>query len=304
MLAESDPVAVRMAAYASKQHGIVDMRELRAAGVPVSTIKHWARSGRLFRLYPGVYSVVPPSMLTEEARWLAAVRRCGPAAFLSHGPSGQLQGIVERRLRFALHVSLADRSQRRIPGIVVHRPSTLDPSDTTTRLSIPTTTPTRTVWDISTTSPHQQVRKAFERAERLDLLDRRRLAELADAHPNRKGSGFIRQLLSERPLPAADVRSWLEELLWETCTEHRLPLPATNVPLLGYTVDFLWESARFVIEADGGDHLERTQRDRDNLRDIRLQRAGYLVRRYSDRDMTRPREVTAEILGILRERSG
>ena len=137
----------------------------------------------------------------DEGRWLAAVRRCGPAAFLSHGPCRPASAESSSSERLPSTLSLADRSKREDPGIVVHRPRTLDPSDTTTRLSIPTTTPTRTVWDISTTSPHQQVRKAFERAERLDLLDRRRLAELADAHPNRKGSGFIRQLLSEPPPP-------------------------------------------------------------------------------------------------------
>jgi hypothetical protein len=41
-----------------------------------------------------------------------------------------------------------------------------------------------------------------------------------------------------------------------------LPLPAVNVPLRGYEVDFLWPDARFVVEADGGEHLNRAQRDR------------------------------------------
>ena len=72
------------------------------------------------------------------------------------------------------------------------------------------------------------------------------------------------------------------------------------MPVLTYTVDFLWENARFVVEADGGDHLTPTQRDSDNARDFALQRAGFLVRRYSMRDMSRPREVSGEILGILR----
>ena len=76
------------------------------------------------------------------------------------------------------------------------------------------------------------------------------------------------------------------------------------MPLLGYEVDFLWEPARFVVEADGGDHLEPTQRDRDNERDIVLARAGYLVRRYSlPGDGRSEARVAAEILEILRERA-
>jgi hypothetical protein len=128
------------------------------------------------------------------------------------------------------------------------------------------------------------------------------MAELLSASPNRKGAGVIRKLLAESPLPLAETRSWLEELLVFTCREHSLPLPAINVPLLGHEVDFLWPDARYVVEADGSDHLDPVQRDSDNDRDIALARAGYLVRRYSYRAMLRRREVAAEVLTILRER--
>ena len=76
------------------------------------------------------------------------------------------------------------------------------------------------------------------------------------------------------------------------------------MPLLGYEVDFLWPDARFVVEADGSDHLDPRRRDRDNDRDIALGRAGYLVRRYSYLAMTRAEEVAGEVRGILEERLG
>ncbi len=75
-----------------------------------------------------------------------------------------------------------------------------------------------------------------------------------------------------------------------------------NVPPLGYEVDFLWERQRFVIEADGGDHLHPSQRDRDNERDAALGRAGYLVRRYSSRAMRREVAVAEEVRSTLAER--
>jgi very-short-patch-repair endonuclease len=102
-------------------------------------------------------------------------------------------------------------------------------------------------------------------------------------------------------LPLAETRTWLEELLLTICRDHSLPLPAVNVQVLGYEVDFLWPAARFVVEADGGDHRGR-QRDRDNQRDITLARAGYLVRRYSSRAMGDERAVATEVLEILAER--
>jgi very-short-patch-repair endonuclease len=79
-------------------------------------------------------------------------------------------------------------------------------------------------------------------------------------------------------------------------------LPATNVPLLGYEVDFLWPDARLVVEADGGSHQSRRQRDRDNERDSVLARAGHLVRRYSSTALGDPAAVAAEIAAILGER--
>ena len=300
---ESNPVTVRMADFARRRHGIVSLDELRAAGVPRTTVTAWVDSGRLHRLYPGVYSIVPPSMLNREGNWFAAVKACGAEAFLSHAPSLQLQGVLDRRERLAHHVSVRHRRSTNPNGIVVHRPTNLPPLDTLTLDAIPTTSVTRAIWDSATSLPPRPIRKAFEKASRLNRLDRPRLVALADAHPNHKGSGHLRLLLADRPQPAAEVRSWLEELIWDLCSEHRLPLPAVNVPLLDYEVDFLWREERLVVEADGGDHLERTQRDRDNLRDFALQRAGYLVRRYSARDLTRPLEVVAEIGESLRERS-
>jgi hypothetical protein len=241
-------------------------------------------------------------MLTQEGRWLAAVRACGPNAFLSHGPAAQLQWLLDRRERLALHVSLSDRCRRKLPGIVIHRPRSLPPEDTTTFLRVPTTTPTRTIWDLASHLTPQRLRRMLEKAEQKGKLQRGRLAELLAASPRHKGAGAIRSLLARCPRPAAEVRSELEELLREICSEHDVPLPVSNAPLLGYEVDFLWEDARLVVEADGDDHLTPSQRDRDNERDAVLARAGFLVRRYSGMALTDRTAVAQELLAILRER--
>jgi hypothetical protein len=290
-----------VAEVARRQHGIVTRSQLLNAGLSSSGIKKWTASGRLHHIHRGVYAVGHP-LISQEGRWLAAVLAVGRGAVLSHGPAGQLNGIVPRRERFALHVSVIGNADRGPKGIVTHRPRNLEARDTITRLAIPTTSATRTVWDLATVISSLQTRRAFEQAEKQHRLDRRRLTELLEESPSRKGAGVIRELLAERPLPLAETRSWLEELLVITCRDHGLPIPAVSVPLLGYEVDFLWPDARFVVEADGADHLNPGQRDRDNERDIQLGRAGYLVRRYSSRAMERSREVAAEVLEILTER--
>lgn len=265
-----------------------------------ATIAHWVRAGHLHPIHRGVYAL-GHSNITQEGRWMAATLAL-TGSFLSYGAAGQLSGIVSRRERLALHVSVPSRSGANPEGIVVHRPRHLPPEDTTRRYAIPTTTATRALWDLSSLLSPQQTRRTFEQAEKLHVLNRSRLALLAERSPSRKGSAQIRQLLSERPLPLDQTRSWLEDLLLRICRDHSLPLPLTNVPVLDYTVDFLWPEARFVVEVDGSDHLSSRQRDKDNARDIALARAGYLVRRYSYRGMQDRQSVAEEVLAILGER--
>ena len=221
---------------------------------------------------------------------------------LSHAPAGQLAWIVPREISSAMHVTLRDRRRLHTPGIVVHRPLRLAECDMTTRQGIPTTSLTRIVWDLSVTEPPRIVRRAYEKLEGSGGIDHLRLEALLAACPSHRGATLLAELLASRPLPLAAVRSWLEGLLLHVCSEHGLDFPAVNVPLLGYEVDFLWERQRFVVEADGGDHLGATQRDRDNTRDVALGRAGYLVRRYSSRAIDRESAVAREVRSILTER--
>lgn len=291
-----------IAGLATRQHGVVARAQLVERGFSSERIKGLVGRGHLHPLHRGVYAV-GHARISPEGRWLAAVLACGAGAVLSHGPAGQLQGIIPRRERFALHVSIIGGGDRGPRGVVCHRPRRLEPRDTTTRNRIPVTTVTRTVWDLATVLTPLRTRRAFEQAERLGL-DRERLRSLLEASPGRKGAAVIRGLLAEPILPLAATRSRLEEIVMEACRDHSLPVPASNVPLLGYEVDCLWPDARFVVEADGGDHLSRRQRDSDNERDAVLARAGYLVRRYSWAALEDRAAVAAEIAAILGERGG
>jgi very-short-patch-repair endonuclease len=292
------------AAIAVRHHGIVTREQLLAAGGTSRVVERLVRQGHFHRLFPAVFSVVPPALLTDEGRWLAAVLGCGPNSALSHYAAGQLAWIVARSESYGVHVSARDRVRHRLPGVIVHRPRVLPESDVTSRLGIRTTTCSRTVWDIANVGTPGETRKAFNQADKRDRLDRTRLRELLEQMPRRRGSGVIRRLLQSGSVPLWRTRSRLEEIATELCAEEKLPMPSINVPLLGYEVDLLWEDERFVVEADGGDHLNTDQRDADNLRDAILARAGYLIRRYSWWAMQRPREVAEEIRAILIERRG
>ena len=154
-----------LAQIASREHGVIDLDTMIDAGIPPSTIRAWARRGHLHRLHDRVYSVIPPALLTQEGRWLAAVKSCGPDAVLSHGSAGQLRGLIPRRARLAIHVSLTTRRRIRPAGIVVHRPRRLDARDVVHRLHIPTTSATRTLFDQAGIASGRELREQFEHAD-------------------------------------------------------------------------------------------------------------------------------------------
>ena len=291
--------AARVAAIAACQHGVITHEQLLAAGVSRATITRWAAVGHLHRLHRGVYAVGHANV-TREGRLLAAVLACGEGAALSHSSACQLWGLA-REIPGPIHVSVPRGCRRSPHGVIAHRPRALDEKDTAKRLRIPVTTATRTIFDQASTLGAATLRDQFEQADYLEILDRRRLAVLLSGARGRRGLGTLRTLMGEKGLPLDRTRSALERLFLRICRDHCLPLPAVNVPLLDYEVDFLWADARFVVEVDGGRH-RGPQRDRDNLRDVRLSRAGYLVRRYSARDLADHSAVAAEIAAIIAER--
>src|SRR5687767_4607470 len=71
-----------------------------------------------------------------------------------------------------------------------------------------------------------------------------------------------------------------------------------QMPLDRYIVDFCCESARLIIELDGGQHVERTVQDMERTK--ALQSMGYLVLRFWNNDVLRNTDgVVESILDTL-----
>ena len=102
-------------------------------------------NGRLFRLYRGVYGVIPN--LTVEGVFLAAVLACGPGAVLSHFSAAVLHGWFEWDGRYP-EVTVCNPRKR--PGIRTHRSQHVE---CVMVRGIPVTPPVRTVIDLSARMP-------------------------------------------------------------------------------------------------------------------------------------------------------
>ena len=136
-----------VARIASKQHDVVSIAQLLAAGLTRPGVKRRVRAGRLHRVLRGVYAVGTPA-LTREGRWMAAVLACADGAVLSHESAAPLWSISPTSPPWA-HVTVpGNGGRRRRKGIVLHRSTTLTPADVTRRKGIPVTTHARTMRDL------------------------------------------------------------------------------------------------------------------------------------------------------------
>jgi hypothetical protein len=81
-------------AGALRQHGLITRAQLLELGLSESGIAWRCATGRLFRVYTGVYAVGRPPN-TPLQRAAAAVLACGPGAALSHSSALTLWGTRE-----------------------------------------------------------------------------------------------------------------------------------------------------------------------------------------------------------------
>lgn len=265
-----------IARLAGVQHGIVAVRQLLAAGLSRRAIARRVGDGRLHRVHTGVLSVGGPPR-TAAARRMAAVLAVGPGSLVSHRSAAAAWGIRDTS-RAALDVVVAARSRRQRPGISVHISSTLHPEDRELADGVPTTSLARTFLDLAEVVHADGLRRAYEKGERLELLDVRAIDRVLDRNSARRGAAALRRLMDYDPIPAARTRSELERLFLGVLREADLPLPLVNVIVEGYEVDAYWPDARLVIELQGyAYHRMRHAFERDHAKLGRLKLAGYEV---------------------------
>jgi hypothetical protein len=273
MRAQTTPVDRLLADLAARQHGIVSREQLAEIGIDRGGVERRVQSGRLHRLYRGVYAVghtvVPP-----RGRWLAAVLACGDGAVLSHRSAAAQWGIQPTgaaRIDVTVPRTSGVRSSARV---VVHRPRR--PAQATVRDGIPVTTPGRTLTDLATALPRRQLEKAVEMAEVLKLH--------VHVDPDHPGAKRLAEILATHDL-GTDTRSGLEDDFLALCDRYGIPRPRVNTLVEGYLVDFCWPEERLIVETDGRRHLTRAAFERDRAQDACLTAIGWRVMRFTTKQV-------------------
>jgi very-short-patch-repair endonuclease len=262
---------------AARQHGVIHIRQLLAAGLSRAGVSRRVAAGRLHSVHHGVYAVGHAG-LSNRGRWKAATLALGPTAVLSHRSAAELWGML-KEIGGLPHVTLpgaGDRPRRKDRW--THRSSTLTRTETTIHDGIPVTVPARTLADLRRTVSPALVRKARREAEYLRL----------PLSPADRGDG---------------TASGLEHDFLRLCRRHRLPEPEVNIRVDSFTVDFLWRRHRLVVEVDGyGAHSGWQAFQDDHVRDTRLATLGHHVQRFSDWQIEHEPANVIRTLRILLER--
>jgi very-short-patch-repair endonuclease len=237
--------------------------------------------GRLYRYEWGVYSLMPS--VTGHGRLMAAVLACGPEAVLSHNAAAAVWDIGPWPTG-TIHVTTP--SMRVRPGVALHRARI----ERVIRDGFPVTSVARTLADLASLLSLQRLEIAFERAERLRLLD---VEKVATEAWGRRGARKVRAILSSLTTPEP-TRSRFEERLRGLCKRHNLPLPAQNVSVAGEDVDAYWQRSNVVVELDSWEfHKTRRAFERDRQKAAALERAGIRVLRFTWNQLTRDEAIVA-----------
>jgi very-short-patch-repair endonuclease len=283
---------------AREQHGVVTHGQLLALGVGKQAIQHRIERGRLYRVERGVYVVGRPG-LSRHGRWMAAVLGCGSRAALSHGAAAALWGIAEDPTG-PIEVSVPSASERRRPGVRVHRRPKLRPCDVTAHRGITVTTPVKTIIDFAAKFDRSRTERAINEADRLGLTDPEALFAALDRFPGQRGVGTLREMLGKRSFRLTD--SELERRFLSLVEAAGLALPSTGQRLNGFKVDFFWSELGLVVETDGlRYHRTPAQQGRDRLRDQAHTAAGLAHLRFTHAQVRfEPDHVVATLIRTAR----
>lgn len=282
-------------ALARRQHWVITRQRLLSLSFGAREIERRITAGRLHPVHAGVYAVGRRE-LSRRGEMMAAVLACGEGAVLSHRSAAELWGIGPP---MPLEVTVPSTRNPRRPGIRIHRRA-VEPKHIAHQDAIPVTTPALTLVDLTPRLPKDDVEKAVNEADRLDLIDPERLRREVEAMRGMRGAPRLRHILDRRTFTL--TQSTLERLFKAISHRAGLPTPVTQEKLNGYWVDFWWPDLGLVIETDGLKyHRTPAQQARAYRRDRAYLAAGLTPLRFSHEEVKYdPAMVEAELRRTLK----
>lgn len=165
------------------------------------------------------------------------------------------------------------------------------------------------LWSLAPRSPrltHVTVPGDAGRARRRGIVVHRSRTLVGDDATRRRGIPVTTPERTKRDLGwgAEQTRSHLERAFLHLLRAHGIDPPEVNARVGHYEVDFIWRARRLVVETDGwAYHGSRAAFESDRRRDRELQARGYVVLRFTYREVIgEPEALAAALRRSLRAR--
>lgn len=237
----------RLARTAARQHGVVEVSQLRSIGYSASAVSRCVQRGFLNRIYPRVYRVAG-SRRTSEQRAMAAALWAGPSAMVSHSTAAQLWGFGHGDT--LIHVTSERQLTSPPPGVRAHVSNVLSKRDRGTLRAVPLTSPPRTLLDLAATATASALLPLVERAVLEDIVTPQQLRAAIGRARGRRGCRTLERVL-DAGLRDGRWSSALERRVERVLRAAALPIFVREHEVGPFRLDFAWPSRRVGVEADG-----------------------------------------------------
>jgi very-short-patch-repair endonuclease len=202
-----------------------------------------------------------------------------PAVVLSHDSAAALLAIGQEPVSH-IEISTTLSTDRRVPGVKLHRRPKLRRDSVGYREMIPVTSPVQTLIDLATRHGQPTMERSINEADRLGLVRTDDLRRALDDHPGERGMARLRLILDQRTFRY--TRSELERAFLPLVRAAGLPMPRTSVHVTGHEVDFHFPELGLVVETDGLTyHRTPAQQAKDHERDQDHTAAGLTPLRFT-----------------------
>jgi hypothetical protein len=258
-------MSMNVHSFAAKQGGHVTWAQLLETGMTTRTISRWIATGKLIRVYRGVYAVGHLQSNPINAAH-AAVLAGGERSALA-GACGLVLFDVWRYWPKPLEIVTS--GDRRPSGLTVHRSTTLLQRDITTIQGLRVTSAARTLLDTARRLTPTQLTRAVNDLRLRKQLTIDQLADILERHPTHPAVALLRphlEFAQDEP-----TRSVLEDRFLPLLRKHGLPIPEINIRVAGKRVDCHYVDHRLIVELDGwGSHSFKTAFLDDRRRDFQI----------------------------------
>lgn len=298
-----------VAELAASQHSVFTRRQATQLGISSRRIATAIRAGWLEEVTPTVVRVRASSSTWEQAV-SAAVLAGGGWAAASHRTAARLHGLDGFDRCPAVELSI-DRAHRWLwTGAVAHHVKALEPCDLVRIDGIRCTGLARTLADLGSVVPADDVGRALTSARRRNV----KLGWLRDTaerlhRPGQSGTGILLRHLDAIPFEGQVPASWFEELL-ARCLDH----PSLPSFVLQHSirdahgrfvarVDLAFPSVKLGLEAHSREfHFGPQQSEHDEDRDLCAAACGWELLYLGWYATQRPAQVVQRIAEVVAAR--